>query len=93
MSRTDSRLRKIVILFIMLALVLISGCQNYIGDKRQLQNAFLTGFETYSFNASSTLTIQLDLNEAALKSLSIAEQEIYRTLEEISITLADHSRK
>lgn len=89
MVRTTFRFIKMVIAPVILALVVLAGCQNY---GRELQNAFLTGLDTYSFHASSTLTVQLDLNEAALAKMGKADQDVYRTFREVSVILAEHAR-
>lgn len=93
MSRKHPLFRKFMIYLAIVPLFILTACQNYARDARELQNALLTGFETYSFNSSSALTLQLDLNETALAKMSEADKDVYRTFQEISVTLAEHTRK
>jgi len=83
------RWRKSALVLACSALLVTVGCQNGGYD---LQQALLTGIDTYSFESAETVTLQLELNERALAKLPKEEQQFYRTFREISLTFADHIR-
>jgi len=83
------RWRKTALVFVCSVLLLTVGCQN---GGLELQNALLTGVETYSFQSAEMITLQLELNERALTKLPEEERQFYRTFQEVSLTFADHIR-
>lgn len=85
---TKGLTKKISLLTLTLTLLLVTGCQNY----KEVQNALLTGSETYAFESQAMITMKLELNEAVLAKLNKEEQQRYRTFQEVSLTLANYIR-